>query len=277
MPSTTTDVSPLVNLLTGRRFVVLTGAGISTDSGIPDYRGPDSPPRTPMTYDQFVSDEGFRRHYWARNHLGWQHMRTRAPNDGHRAIARLERRGLVTGVITQNVDLLHQAAGSRRVIDLHGHYNEVICLSCGLVLPRTELHRMLTALNPDFTDSVADVEIAPDADAVIASTEEFHVQPCPRCGGILKPNIVYFGENVPKERVGAAFDLVDESEAVLVAGSSLTVLSGLRFVRYAHRHELPVAIINRGSTRGDELADVHLDAGTSPTLTALEAALPDLP
>jgi len=278
VPSTTTsDVSALVALLAGRRFAVLTGAGISTDSGIPDYRGPDSPPRSPMTYDQFVTDEGFRRHYWARNHVGWQHMRTRRPNAGHEAIAKMEQRGLVSGVITQNVDLLHQAAGSQRVIDLHGHYNEVICLSCGLVLSRTELDRMLTVLNPEFTDAVADVEIAPDADAVIASTEEFQVQPCPRCGGILKPNIVYFGENVPKERVAAAYTLVDESEAVLVAGSSLAVMSGLRFVRHAHRHGLPVAIINRGATRGDELADLHLDAGASPTLTALEAALPGLP
>ena len=277
MTAVTTDLSALVDLLRGRHFAVLTGAGISTDSGIPDYRGPNSPQRTPMTYDQFVNDEAFRRHYWARNHIGWQHMRATRANAGHTALAQLERRGLVTGVITQNVDLLHQAAGSTRVIDLHGHYNEVICLSCGLILSRTELDRMLTALNPDFTDAVADVEIAPDADAVIASTEGFRVQPCPRCGGILKPNIVYFGENVPKERVAAAFELVDESEALLVAGSSLTVMSGLRFVRRAHRDGRPVAIVNHGATRGDELADLRLDAGTSPTLTALAAALPDLP
>ena len=277
MTAVTTDLSALVDLLRGRRFAVLTGAGISTDSGIPDYRGPHSPQRTPMTYDQFVNDGAFRRHYWARNHIGWQHMRATRANAGHTALAQLEQRGLVTGVITQNVDLLHQAAGSTRVIDLHGHYNEVICLSCGLVLSRTELDRMLTALNPDFTDAVADVEVAPDADAVIASTEGFRVQPCPRCGGILKPNIVYFGENVPKERVAAAFALVDESEALLVAGSSLTVMSGLRFVRRAHRDGRPVAIINQGSTRGDELADLRMDAGTSPTLTALAAALPDLP
>ncbi|WP_022918309.1 NAD-dependent protein deacetylase [Ruania albidiflava] len=278
MPSTSEpDVSALTALLTGRRFVVLTGAGISTDSGIPDYRGPDSPPRTPMTYDQFVSDEGFRRHYWARNHVGWRHMRTRRPNAGHQAVVRLEERGLVTGVITQNVDLLHQAAGSQQVIDLHGHYNEVICLSCHLMLPRSQLDQMLTALNPEFTEAVADVEIAPDADAVIASTEGFRVQPCPRCGGILKPNIVYFGENVPKDRVAAAYRLVDASEAVLVAGSSLAVLSGLRFVRHAHRNGLPVGIVNRGATRGDDVANVHLEAGTSAALTALEAELPDLP
>lgn len=276
MTAVTTDLSALVDLLRRRRFAVLTGAGISTDSGIPDYRGPNSPQRTPMTYDQFVSDEAFRRHYWARNHVGWQHMRATRANAGHKALARLEDRGLVTGVITQNVDLLHQAAGSQRVIDLHGHYNEVICLSCGLVLSRAELDRMLTALNPDFTDAVADVEIAPDADAVIASSEGFRVQPCPRCGGILKPNIVYFGENVPKERVAAAFELVDQSQALLVAGSSLAVMSGLRFVRRAHRNERPVAIINHGTTRGDELADLRLDAGTSPTLTALAEALPNL-
>src|SRR5699024_6061780 len=172
-------VVPSVSVRAGRRSPVPTGACISTDSGIPDYRGPDSPPRTPMTYDQFVSDEGFRRHYWARNHVGWQHMRTRRPNTGHQAIARMEQRGLVTGVITQNVDLLHQAAGSQRVVDLHGHYYGVLCLSCGLVLSRTELDRMLTALTPEFTEAVAAVEIAPDADAVIASTEGFRVQPCP--------------------------------------------------------------------------------------------------
>lgn len=277
MTAVTTDLSALAELLRHRRFAVLTGAGISTDSGIPDYRGPDSPQRTPMTYDQFVSDPAYRRHYWARNHVGWQHMRATRPNAGHEALAQLEQRGLVAGVITQNVDLLHQAAGSERVIDLHGHYNEVICLNCHLVMPRAELDRMLTALNPEFTDAVADVEIAPDADAVIASTKGFRVQPCPRCGGILKPNIVYFGENVPKERVATAFALVDESEALLVAGSSLAVMSGLRFVRRAHRDRRPVAIINRGATRGDDLADLRLDAGTSPTLTALARALPDLP
>ncbi|SEE90029.1 NAD-dependent protein deacetylase [Ruania alba] len=267
------EVDRLVDLLRGRTFTALTGAGISTDSGIPDYRGPDSPPRNPMTYQQFVSDQRFRRHYWARNHIGWRHLRRTDPNEGHRALARMEQRGLVTGVITQNVDLLHQAAGSERVIDLHGHYNEVICLQCGTVITRAAMHERLDALNPDFTREVGDVEVAPDADAVIEATGDFVVPDCEVCGGMLKPHIVYFGENVPKARVAEAFALVDFGQALLVVGSSLTVMSGLRFVRHAHKQGMPVAIVNRGTTRGDELATLRIEAGTSETLTALDAAL----
>ncbi|MFH5820978.1 NAD-dependent protein deacetylase [Georgenia sp. AZ-5] len=266
----------LVATLGGRRVAVLTGAGVSTDSGIPDYRGPDSPPRNPMTYQQFVGDERFRRHYWARNHVGWRHMRRTRPNAGHHALASLEAAGIVVGVITQNVDLLHEAAGSRRVIDLHGHYNEVVCLRCGHVIPRAELHERLEALNPGFLErvaAVADVEIAPDADAVVESTAGFRVAACGICGGVLKPHIVYFGENVPKPRVAAAYDIVDEGEALLVAGSSLAVMSGLRFVRHAAKAGKPVVIVNRGVTRGDDLAAVKVEAGTSETLTALADAL----
>ncbi|MBK5248625.1 MAG: NAD-dependent protein deacetylase [Actinomycetales bacterium] len=269
-------MNDVVDLLSGKRLTVLTGAGVSTDSGIPDYRGPDSPPRTPMTYQQFVGDEGFRRHYWARNHIGWRHMRRAEPNAGHRALAALEASGVVVGVITQNVDLLHQAAGSQRVIDLHGHYYEVRCLQCGTVISRAELHERLDALNPGFAEAVsevADVEIAPDADAVISSTDSFRIASCAVCGGMLKPNIVYFGENVPKDRVVAAFAMVDDGDALLVAGSSLAVMSGLRFVRHAARAGKPVVIVNRGTTRGDELATIRLHAGTSETLTALAAAL----
>ncbi|NCT92370.1 NAD-dependent protein deacetylase [Cellulomonas sp. APG4] len=263
-------------MLQGRTLAVLTGAGISTDSGIPDYRGPDSPPRRPMTYQQFVGDPDFRRTYWARNHVGWQHVDRTRPNAGHHAVARLEQSGVALGVITQNVDRLHQLAGSRRVIDLHGTYADVVCLSCGLEITREDLAERLDALNPGFTEAVgaiADVEVAPDADAVIESTEGFVVADCPRCGGILKPDIVYFGENVPRERVEAAFALVDEADALLVAGSSLTVLSGRRFVTHARRAGMPVVIVNRGATRGDPHADVRIDAGTSPTLTALAEAL----
>lgn len=270
------SVRDAVGILAGRRFTVLTGAGISTDSGIPDYRGPDSPPRTPMTYQQFVGDEAFRRHYWARNHVGWRHVRTTRPNAGHRALVGLERRGLLTGVITQNVDLLHEQAGSQRVIDLHGHYNEVICLSCGTVFSRQQVHEWLDAANPDFAVEVGDVEIAPDADAVLADTAAFVVPPCPVCGGMLKPNIVYFGENVPKDRVTAAYAMVDGGAAVLVAGSSLAVMSGLRFVRHAHKHGQPVVIINRGDTRGDPLATLTIDDGVSESLAELAASLPDL-
>mgnify|MGYP001223844411 CR=1 FL=1 len=265
-----------VALLAGRSLAVLTGAGISTDSGIPDYRGPDSPPRTPMTYEQFVSDAAFRRTYWARNHVGWRHVDRTRPNAGHRALARLEERGVVVGVITQNVDRLHHLAGSRTVIDLHGTYADVVCLACGARTTRDALAARLEHLNPGFAEraAVADVEIAPDADAVIASTEGFVVAGCERCGGMLKPEIVYFGENVPRERVDRAFALVDSAQALLVAGTSLAVMSGLRFVRHAARAGRPVVVVNRGATRGDHLADVRVHAGTSELLPALAERLP---
>ncbi len=277
------DLSPAataaqaIELLSGLRLAVLTGAGLSTDSGIPDYRGPDSPPRSPMTYQQFVADPAFRRHYWARNHVGWAHLRRALPNAGHRALTALEERGVVAGVITQNVDLLHEEAGTRNVIDLHGRYDRVVCLNCGVVISRTALAERLDALNPGFTESVgrvADIEIAPDADAVIEATAHFTVADCAACGGLLKPEIVYFGENVPKERVARAYALVDGADALLVAGSSLTVMSGLRFVKHAAKASQPVVIINRGTTRGDELATLKMNAGTSETLTKLATALP---
>lgn len=271
-------VAAAITLLRGRRVTVLTGAGISTDSGIPDYRGPDSPPRRPMTYQQFVGDPAYRRTYWARNHVGWRHVHRTRPNAGHEALVRLERRGVVAGVVTQNVDRLHHLAGSRRVIDLHGTYADVVCLACGLRVSRARLAHRLEAMNPGFAEtwSMADVEIAPDADAVIDSTAGFTVADCEACGGLLKPDIVYFGENVPKERVARAYAMVDEADALLVAGSSLTVMSGLRFVRHSARAGVPVVIVNRGATRGDPLATLRIDAGTSPTLSALDEELPDL-
>jgi len=261
----------LDDVLSRGRVVALTGAGMSTDSGIPDYRGPDSPPRNPMTFQQFIGDDEFRRHYWARNHVGWRHMDATRPNAGHRALAELERRGVVSGVITQNVDMLHTKAGSRNVIDLHGVYGRVRCLSCETLISRVALDERLTAANPGFVDSVvgADgVEIAPDADAEISSTAHFRMVDCDRCGGILKPDIVYFGESVPKPRVRAAYDMVDDAEALVVLGSSLTVMSGLRFVRHAAKHDKPVVIVNRGATRGDEFADDTVHAGCSEVLTS---------
>ncbi len=275
-PDLDEELAPSAELLTGRRVAVLTGAGMSTDSGIPDYRGPDSPPRTPMTYQQFVGDADFRRHYWARNHVGWRHVHRAQPNAGHRALVRLEAAGVVTGLITQNVDRLHSIAGSRNVIDLHGTYASIVCLNCGDHTGREALAVRLEQLNPGFADavgSVSDPEIAPDADAVIATTEGFRVADCARCGGMLKPDIVYFGENVPKPRVEQAYAMVSDAEALLVAGSSLTVMSGLRFVRHAAKLGLPVVIVNRGRTRGDDLATVKLDLGCSPALTALAASL----
>src|SRR5271156_1657702 len=266
----------LVALLAGRRIAVLTGAGLSTDSGIPDYRGPDSPPSNPMTIRQFTTDPVFRQRYWARNHVGWRHMDDTRPNAGHRATAALEHAGVVNGVITQNVDLLHTKAGSRTVINLHGTYARVVCLSCGRSMSRAALAEQLGALNPGFTEQVEAVgglAVAPDADAVIADTASFRYLDCPACAGMLKPDIVYFGENVPKAVVQQAFSLVDATDALLVAGSSLTVFSGYRFVRHAAAQSIPVAIVNRGPTPGDDLASVKVDGGCSELLTLLSEEL----
>ncbi|ORV94315.1 NAD-dependent deacetylase [Mycobacterium interjectum] len=266
------DAPELVTLLTGRRVAALTGAGMSTDSGIPDYRGPDSPPSNPMTIRQFTSDPVFRQRYWARNHVGWRHMHDTAPNAGHRALAALERASVVTGVITQNVDLLHTKAGSRNVVNLHGNYARVVCLGCGHALTRAALADQLEALNPGFierTEAVGGLAVAPDADAAVSDTASFRYVDCPRCSGMLKPDIVYFGESVPKDVVAEAFALVDRSEALLVAGSSLTVFSGYRFVRHAAARGIPVAIINRGPTRGDDLATVKVEGGCSELLALL--------
>ncbi|MGB3475271.1 MAG: NAD-dependent protein deacetylase [Mycobacterium sp.] len=276
MGGTEPTVCDLLTLLAGRRVAVLTGAGISTDSGIPDYRGPDSPPSNPMTTAQFTGDPVFRQRYWARNHIGWRHMADAAPNLGHVALAALEEAGVVTGVITQNVDLLHTKAGSRRVVDLHGSYATVICLSCRQTVSRASLAEQLEELNPGFTDragKLGGIAVAPDADAVVTDTASFRFVDCRHCGGILKPDIVYFGESVPKERVAQAYSMVDDAEALLVAGSSLTVFSGYRFVRHAAARGVPVAIVNRGPTRGDQLADVRIDGGCSPTLALLASEL----
>ncbi len=272
MTTSRAESPELVALLAGRRVAVLTGAGISTDSGIPDYRGPDSPPSNPMTIRQFTSDPVFRQRYWARNHVGWRHMDDTRPNAGHRALAALERASIVTGVITQNVDLLHSKAGSRNVVNLHGTYARVVCLGCGHTMSRAALAAQLEALNPGFierAEAVGGLAVAPDADAVVAETASFRYLDCPRCGGMLKPDIVYFGESVPKDTVAEAFSLVDRSEALLVAGSSLTVFSGYRFVRHAAARGMPIAIVNRGPTRGDDLATVKVDGGCSELLALL--------
>ena len=266
------EAPELVALLHGRRVAVLTGAGMSTDSGIPDYRGPDSPPSNPMTIRQFTSDPVFRQRYWARNHVGWRHMDETLPNAGHRALAELEHAGVVCGVITQNVDLLHTKAGSRTVINLHGTYAQVICLDCGHTMSRAALADLLEAANPGFVEraeAVGGIAVAPDADAVVGDTTSFRIIDCLHCGGMLKPDIVYFGENVPKDRVDEAYSLVDGADALLVAGSSLTVYSGYRFVRHAAALGIPIAIINRGphprrrSCDGEDRQRLLADAGAA--------------
>jgi NAD-dependent SIR2 family protein deacetylase len=269
-------------VLAGKPFALLTGAGLSTDSGIPDYRGPGSPPRSPMTYQEFIKDEANRQRYWARNHIGWSHLRHADPNQGHHAAAELERRGYLTGLITQNVDRLHEDAGSVNVVDLHGRYDQVVCLQCRRTYSRRLLAGVLEELNPDFLSRAAEsglVEIAPDADATVedqALISSFVVAVCPACGGTLKPDFVYFGENVPKERVERSYRIVDHAGALVVAGSSLTVMSGLRFVRHAAKDGKPVIIVNRGETRGDDKATIKLDAGVSESLSWLAAELPPL-
>jgi len=260
-------------LLRQRGFVALTGAGMSTDSGIPDYRGPNSPARMPMTYQEFVSGPGPQQRYWARSHIGWSRMKRAEPNPGHLAVARLESDGTCRMLITQNVDGLHEAAGSRRVCALHGRIADVVCLGCRETSTRPSLQERLTLLNPGFAERHADVEVRPDGDVELDDTASFVVPDCVTCGGVLKPDVVFFGENVPAPRVARCYAAVDtlaeRGGALLVAGSSLTVMSGLRFARRAAKAEIPVVIVNRGQTRGDELATYKLEVGCGEFLTQL--------
>jgi len=267
---TAAEVSVL-DFLADRRLVVLTGAGCSTDSGIPDYRGPGSPVRAPMTYQEFVSGTDAQQRYWARSHLGWARMRHAEPNTGHLALARVDPELL----ITQNVDGLHERAGSRRLVALHGRIAEVVCLSCRAVSSRSRLHERLSELNPGFAEQHRAVEVRPDGDVELDDTSDFVLAGCHECGGVLKPHVVFFGENVPVDRVDRCYAAVDalteRGGALLVAGSSLSVMSGFRFVRRAAKAGTPVVIVNRGATRGDELATYRVDAGTSEFLSALDA------
>lgn len=267
------DLQPLVDLLSGRRLAVLTGAGCSTESGIPDYRGPETrkKARNPVQYRQFAQSADHRRHYWARSVLGFPRVAAARPNAGHRALAALERAGLLTGLVTQNVDRLHTRAGSRTVVELHGALDEVICLQCRRISCRHELQQRLLVANPGWTERAA--ELAPDGDAELGSTEAFVVRDCRACGGVLKPHVVFFGEGVPRERVEAAWQIVESAEVLLVVGSSLAVFSGFRFVRKLGREGRPVAVVNLGETRGDPFATVKLDAPAGEVLPALAAAL----
>lgn len=254
-----------------RRWLVLTGAGVSTDSGIPDYRSPGAPARRPMTYQEFIGSDAARQRYWARAHLGWGHMRAARPNATHHDLVRRQREGQLVGLITQNVDGLHEAAGHRDVIDLHGRVDRVVCLACGDLTSRAQQRRRFDDLNPGWTQR--EVPIAPDGDVVLEDTGSFRVASCARCGGWLKPDVVFFGEAVPKTRVAAAFDLVERARAddavLVVLGSSLTVMSGLRFARRAAADGIDVVIVNRGPTRGDPLATIKIDAGCAETLASL--------
>ena len=279
--SPTGELDDVHGILAAGRVAVLSGAGLSTESGIPDYRGATGSLRrhTPMTYEDFVHSGDGRRRYWARSHLGWRTITRARPNAGHAAVAALSEAGYVSSVITQNVDGLHRAAGNADAVELHGSLDRVVCLSCGRLSARVELDRRLRAANPHFAELLLQRDrqndrsrINPDGDSELADdlVAGFHTVDCDACGvGVLKPDVVFFGENVPKARVQQCYELIDQARSLLVLGSSLTVMSGLRFVRYAARNGKPIAIVNQGPTRGDEHAAVRLDAPLGATLTWL--------
>lgn len=279
MPGEHGPFGAALDLLAPARLVVLTGAGLSTDSGVPDYRGPNSVPRAPMTFQEFIATPTAQQRYWARAHVGWGRMGRAEPNAGHRAVAALG----ADLVITQNVDGLHERVGTHPLVALHGRIAEVICLDCGAPSQRSAMNDRMEALNPGWALRHADVAQRPDGDVALEETADFVVPACTVCGGRLKPDVVFFGENVPRPRVQRCFDAVEALAAdspsaagptpgaLLVLGSSLTVMSGLRFVRRAHARRVPVVIVNRGSTRGDDLATQRLEAGTSEFAAALAA------
>ncbi|HEX5789203.1 MAG TPA: NAD-dependent protein deacetylase [Woeseiaceae bacterium] len=247
---------------------VLTGAGVSTASGIPGYRDQDGNWRhaKPVQFADFIARPAARQRYWARSYLGWRRFARAAPNAAHRALARLEAAGAVDTLVTQNVDGLHQLAGSRAVVDLHGRLDAVRCLECGLRVPRAAWQARLEGENAAFEAEVT--RINPDGDVELGEGNHagFVVPDCPACGGVVKPDVVFFGEAVPRERVGQAMGAVERAGALLVVGSSLMVWSGLRFVRRAAELGKPVAIVNRGRTRADELATLRIDAGCEEVL-----------
>ncbi|MET8297596.1 NAD-dependent protein deacetylase [Streptomyces sp. NPDC005180] len=278
LPPGTTDLRPVTDALRAGGVLVLSGAGLSTESGIPDYRGEGGSlsRHTPMTYQDFTASARARQRYWARGHLGWRTFGRARPNAGHRAVAAFGRHGLLAGVITQNVDGLHQAAGTEDVVELHGSLGRVVCLSCGAASSRRALALRLEEANADFDPVAAGVN--PDGDAALTEEQvgDFRVVPCAVCGGVLKPDVVFFGEAVPPERVEECRRVVREAASVLVLGSSLTVMSGLRFVRQAAEAGKPVLIVNRDRTRGDRHAvtRIALPLGTALTTVADRLGIP---
>jgi NAD-dependent SIR2 family protein deacetylase len=265
----------VAELVAGGGVVVLSGAGISTESGIPDYRGESGSLRrhTPMTYGDFVDSESGRQRYWARSHLGWRTIGQAVPNDGHRAVAALQARGHLDGVITQNVDGLHQAGGARSVVDLHGRLDRVVCLDCGRMSPRELLARRLTAANEGWQARVTAVNPDGDVDLADHELDGFRTVDCTACAGTLKPDVVFFGETVPADRFRRSYELVERAAALLVLGSSLTVMSGHRFVLRAAKLGIPVAIVNQGATRGDPYATVTVDGALGQVLPELVGRL----
>jgi NAD-dependent SIR2 family protein deacetylase len=262
-------------LVEAGNVVVLSGAGISTDSGIPDYRGPTGAAQRnhqPMTYQTFVGDPQARHRYWARSFAGWRRMAEAQPNAAHRAVARLQGLGVVSGVITQNVDGLHQSAGARDVIELHGGLDRTVCLNCSTRTAREEIESRLHEANPNFRARITAINPDGDADLADDQLDDFVMIVCPVCGdGPLKPDVIFFGENVPRDRVDRCYELVANAGLLLVLGSSLTVMSGYRFVRRANELGVPVAIVNQGPTRGDDDAEIRIDAPLGEILPRLAA------
>jgi NAD-dependent SIR2 family protein deacetylase len=254
--------------LAGKSVLALTGAGISTDSGIPDYRGAGRIARHPMTFDAFMGSAEAQIRYWARSYIGWNRIAAAKPNPGHLAMASAESKQKLFQIITQNVDQLHQKAGSKNVIDLHGRLDQVRCMNCEFSFNRLEMDLLLNELNPTV-DRTADFEFTPDGDAEVEASAGFRIPGCPKCSGVLKPDVVFFGESVPGPVVELAMKRLDEADALLIAGTSLSVNSGLRFARQAARSNKPIVIVNIGSTRADELASAKIEANTSLVLERL--------
>ncbi|MEL7450921.1 MAG: NAD-dependent protein deacetylase [Pseudomonadota bacterium] len=257
------------------RLFVLTGAGCSTESGIPDYRDASGAWKgaDPVQYQDFLRKPLSRRRYWARSFVGWRRMARAAPNAAHRSLAALEHAGQLGTLVTQNVDGLHSEAGSQKVIDLHGRLRHVTCLNCGDVTTRHEMQERLAELNPGWLG--VNASPGPDGDARLTKVDygSFNIPECLRCGGVLKPDVVFFGESIPRERAAAARDAIDAADGLLVAGSSLMVYSGFRFVRTAASRGIPVAAVNLGTTRADDLIDLKLVAGCSETLSEVARLL----
>ncbi|HWH98051.1 MAG TPA: Sir2 family NAD-dependent protein deacetylase [Pseudolysinimonas sp.] len=271
-PAVLTLIDQAERLLAGRRVAVLTGAGVSTDSGIPDYRGEGAPVRNPMTFQTFLADTRARQRYWAGSHLGWRYFASAGPNAGHVALAELELAGVVNGVITQNVDGLHLQAGSQHVVDVHGSMNRVFCLSCGQQFAREDIAARMTRENPWLAEPET-VKLNPDGDVDIDAVGDMIVPECTVCEGILKPDVVFFGELVPTTKFAAGASLIRSADALMVVGSSLVVNSGVRLLEQAVRRRMPIVIVNRGETKGDSRATLKIDAGTSEVLGALKERL----
>ena len=263
------ELERAIDLLQGKVFAALTGAGISTDSGIPDYRGEGAPKNHPMSYREFLASYERRQRYWFGSHLGWLAFANAAPNPGHTALAQAEAAGVSQGVVTQNVDGLHHQAGSHRVVDLHGRLDRVRCIHCGQSYSRNSVAEQITAANPGLDVSLTPGLVKPDGDVAAEVAEGFVVPECELCGGTLKPEVVFFGEFVPPQVFTQAETILGGADALIVAGSSLVVNTGMRIVERARRQKRPVIVINRGPTKADSVASVRIEGGTSQALSAI--------